>query len=80
MFWFSHYTLWCCTVRISRWIFLSLLKIKIMLVICLNRFSLVASGENGYEGMNKVKIRYGNTSDFSKVFAKKWKFWHFNLH
>lgn len=51
-----------------------------MLVICLNRFSVVASGENGYGGMNKIKIQYRNTSDFSKVFAKKWKFWHFNLH
>lgn len=71
MFWISHYTLWCCTVRISRWVSLSLFKTRIMLVIRLNRFSLVASGENGWGGKNKIKIRYRNTSDFFKGFCKK---------
>lgn len=49
-------TLVVFTVRISRWVFLSLLKIRIMLVIRLNRFSLVASGESGDGEMNKIKI------------------------
>lgn len=59
------------TVRISKWVFLSLLKIRIMLVIRLNRFTLVASGESGDGEMNKIKIWYRNMCGFSKVFAKK---------
>lgn len=45
MLWICHYTPWCYAVGISRWVVLSLLKTGIMLVIRLNRFSLVVLGE-----------------------------------
>lgn len=65
MFWISHYTLWYCTVRIPRWVFLSLLKIRLMLVIHLNRFILVPLGKTGMAGVNKIQIHHRNTSDTS---------------
>lgn len=73
MFWISHYTSWYRTVRISRWVVLNLLKIRFMLVICLNRFTFVASGENRHGGMNNKKSDIKIHLIFQRFLKKKKK-------